>query len=339
MPELLMIALYITGGLVLLFFGADWLVQGAVTLALHLGLSPLIVGLTVVALGTSVPEALVSVQAALGHQGGIALGNVIGSNILNIALILGLSSLILPLKVDSHIVKADVPLLTGATFMLVVLLEDFHISRMEGAFLLLCIVFYVTGNIMTVKRTSPEEDKIEGMEIPEDSGKTLWRDVGFLILGIVTLGFGANFLVTGAVDLARILGLSEALIGLTIVSIGTGTPELATALMAAFRKIPDLAIGNAVGSNLFNIMFVLGIAGLVAPLNGKGISSVDLYVMLGVTILLLGLECSAEFRGRIRPAVRGGGKNRFIWVHRLRSGCWRTDRERFLEVRRCIVAT
>ena len=287
MPELLMIALYITGGLVLLFFGADWLVQGAVTLALHLGLSPLIVGLTVVALGTSVPEALVSVQAAIGHQGGIALGNVIGSNILNIALILGLSSLILPLKVDSHIVKADVPLLTGATFMLVVLLEDFHISRMEGAFLLLCIVFYVTGNIMTVKRTSPEEDKIEGMEIPEDPGKTLWRDVGFLILGIVTLGFGANFLVTGAVDLARIFGLSEALIGLTIVSIGTGTPELATALMAAFRKTPDLAIGNVVGSNLFNIMFVLGIAGLVAPLDGKGISSIDLYVMLGVTFLLL----------------------------------------------------
>ena len=287
MPELLMIALYITGGLVLLYFGADWLVQGAVTLALHLGLSPLIVGLTVVALGTSVPEALVSVQAAIGHQGGIALGNVIGSNILNIALILGLSSLILPLKVDSHIVKADVPLLTGATFMLVVLLEDFHISRMEGAFLLLCIVFYVAGNIMTVKRTSPEEDKIEGMEIPEDSGKTLWRDVGFLILGIVTLGFGANFLVTGAVDLARIWGLSEALIGLTIVSIGTGTPEMATALMAAYRKRADLAIGNAVGSNLFNIMFVLGIAALVAPLDGKGISSIDLYVMLGVTILLL----------------------------------------------------
>jgi len=287
MPELLMIALYITGGLVLLFFGADWLVQGAVTLALHLGLSPLIVGLTVVALGTSVPEALVSVQAAIGHQGGIALGNVIGSNILNIALILGLSSLILPLKIDSHIVKADVPLLTGTTFMLVVLLEDFHISRMEGAFLLLCIVFYVTGNIMTAKRTSQEEDKIEGMEIPEDSGKTLWRDVGFLILGIVTLGFGANFLVTGAVELARIFRLSEALIGLTIVSIGTGTPELATALMSAFRKTPDLAIGNVVGSNLFNIMFVLGIAGLVAPLDGKGISSVDLYVMLGVTILLL----------------------------------------------------
>ena len=287
MPELLMIALYITGGLVLLYFGADWLVQGAVTLALHLGLSPLIVGLTVVALGTSVPEALVSVQAAIGHQGGIALGNVIGSNILNIALILGLSAFFNPLKVDSHLVKADVPLLAGATFMLVVLLEDFHISRMEGAFLLLCIVFYVTGNIMTVKRTSPEEDKIEGMEIPEDSGKTLWRDVGFLILGIVTLGFGANFLVTGAVDLARIFGLSEALIGLTIVSIGTGTPELATALMAAFRKSPDLAIGNVVGSNLFNIMFVLGIAGLVAPLDGNGISSIDLYVMLGVTILLL----------------------------------------------------
>ena len=287
MPELLMIAIYIIGGLILLYFGANWLVQGAITLALHLGLSPLIVGLTVVALGTSVPEALVSVQAAIGHQGGIALGNVIGSNILNIALILGLSAFFNPLKVDSHLVKADVPLLAGATFMLVVLLEDFHISRMEGAFLLLCIVGYVAGNIMTVKRTSPEENKIEGVELPEDHSKNLWRDISFLFIGLIALAFGSNFLVTGAVDLARILGLSEALIGLTIVSIGTGTPEMATALMAAYRKRSDLAIGNAVGSNLFNIMFVLGIAALVAPLDGNGISSVDLYVMLGVTILLL----------------------------------------------------
>jgi len=286
-PELLLITLYITGGLVLLYFGADWLVQGAITLALHLGLSPLIVGLTVVALGTSIPEALVSVQAAIGHQGGIAIGNVVGSNILNIAMILGLSALISPLKVDSHIVKADVPLLAGATFMLVVLLEDFHISRMEGAFLLLCIVGYVVGNIMTVKKTSPEDNKIDGLEVQKDSGKTFWRDIALLIVGIITLGFGANFLVTGAVDLARIWGLSEALIGLTIVSIGTGTPELATALMAAYRKSADLAIGNAVGSNLFNIMFVLGIAGLVAPLDAKGINSSDLYVMLAVTLLLL----------------------------------------------------
>ena len=287
MPELLMIAILIVGGLVLLFFGADWLVKGAVTMALHLGLSPLIVGLTVVALGTSLPEALVSVKASLDNQGGIALGNVIGSNILNIALILGLSALIQPLKVDSHLVKADVPLLVGASFLLMVLLEDFHISRMEGALLLLGIVFYVCGNIMTVKRTSPEEDKIEGMEIPEDPSKNLFRDIGFLILGLIALAFGSSFLVSGAVDLARIWGLSEALIGLTIVSIGTGTPELATALMAAYRKTADIAIGNAVGSNLFNIMFVVGLAGLVAPMDATGIKSSDLYVMFGLTILLL----------------------------------------------------
>ena len=287
MPELLLIALYITGGLVMLYFGADWLVNGAITLSLHFGLSPLIVGLTVVALGTSVPEALVSIQAAIGHQGGIAVGNVVGSNILNIAMILGLSALINPLKVNSHIVKADVPLLVGATFMLVVLLEDFHISRMEGAFLLLCIAGYVVGNIMTVKKSTPEENKLEGLEVPKDTGKSLWREIALLIVGIITLGFGSNFLVKGAVDLARIWGLSEALIGLTIVSIGTGTPELATALMAAYRKSADLAIGNAVGSNLFNIMFVLGLAGLVAPLDAKGINSTDLYVMLAVTILLI----------------------------------------------------
>ena len=123
--------------------------------------------------------------------------------------------------------------------------------------------------------------------MPEDHSNNLWRDISFLILGLIALAFGSNFLVTGAVDLARIWGLSEALIGLTIVSIGTGTPEIATALMAAYRNRSDLAIGNAVGSNLFNIMFVLGIAALVAPLNGKGISSIDLYVMLCVTILLL----------------------------------------------------
>ena len=282
-----MIAILILGGLVLLFFGADWLVKGAVTMALHLGLSPLIVGLTVVALGTSLPEALVSVQASLDNQGGIALGNVIGSNILNIALILGLSALIQPLKVDSHLVKADVPLLVGASFLLMVLLEDFHISRMEGALLLLGIVFYVCGNIMTVKRTSPAEDEIEGMEIPEDPSKNLLRDIGFLILGLIALAFGSNFLVSGAVDLARLWGLSEALIGLTIVSIGTGTPELATALMAAYRKTADIAIGNAVGSNLFNIMFVVGLAGLVAPMDATGINPSDLYVMFGLTILVL----------------------------------------------------
>ena len=287
MSELLMIAILIFGGLVLLYFGADWLVKGAITISLKFGLSPLIVGLTVVALGTSLPEALVSIQATLDNQGGIALGNVIGSNILNIALILGLSSLLQPLKVDSHLVKADVPLLVGASFLLIVLLEDFHISRMEGALLLLGIVFYVTGNIMTVKRTSPAEDKIEGMEVPVDQSKNLFRDIGFLILGLIALALGSNFLVSGAVDLARIWGLSEALIGLTIVSIGTGTPELATALMAAYRKTADIAIGNAVGSNIFNIFFVVGLAGLIAPIEATGINSSDLYVMFGLTFLLL----------------------------------------------------
>ena len=287
MSELLMIAILIFGGLVLLYFGADWLVKGAITISLKFGLSPLIVGLTVVALGTSLPEALVSIQATLDNQGGIALGNVIGSNILNIALILGLSSLLQPLKVDSHLVKADVPILVGASFLLIVLLEDFHISRMEGALLLLGIVFYVTGNIMTVKRTSPAEDQIEGMEVPNDPNKNLLRDIGFLILGLIALALGSNFLVEGSVDLARIWGLSEALIGLTIVSIGTGTPELATALMAAYRKTADIAIGNAVGSNIFNIFFVVGLAGLIAPINGTQINPSDLYVMFGLTFLLL----------------------------------------------------
>ena len=287
MPELLIIFLFIIIGLVMLYFGANWLVQGSTTLALHLGLSPLIVGLTVVALGTSFPEALVSIQAAIENKGGIALGNVVGSNILNISLILGLSALFSPLKVDSHLVKADVPLLCGATFMLIVLLEDFHISRMEGAFLLFCILGYIFGNIISVKRTSYKENRVEGMEIQKNVRKNFWRDIFLLLVGLLALGFGSHLLVKGSVDLARLWGLSEALIGLTIVSIGTGTPELATALMAAYRKQSDLAIGNAVGSNLFNIMFVVGIAGLISPLNGNEIKPSDLYVMLAVSLLLL----------------------------------------------------
>ena len=287
MPELLSIALLIISGLFLLFLGADWLVKGSITLALHLGLSPLIVGLTIVALGTSFPEALVSIQAAIENKGGIALGNVVGSNILNIALILGISALFNPLKVDSHLVKADVPLLAGASFMLIVLLEDFHISRMEGSFLLICIFGYIFGNILTVKRGSFEENKISGIEKSNDSRKNFWRDIILLFVGLIALSFGSNFLVEGSVDLARIWGLSEALIGLTIVSIGTGTPELATALMAAYRKKSDLAIGNAVGSNLFNIMFVVGIAAIVSPLDSIGIKESDLYVMMGLSLLLL----------------------------------------------------
>ena len=236
MSNLLIIAAFISGGLILLFLGAEWLVKGAVTLSLHLGLSPLIVGLTVVALGTSIPEALVSIQAAIAGKGGIAIGNVVGSNILNIALILGISALFNPLKVDSHLVKADVPILAGATFMLVVLLEDFQISRMEGVFLIVCISGYIFGNIITVKRAPKNEIKIDGIDVSKNSTKKLWTDIIFLFLGLIALTFGSNFLVTGAVDLARIWGLSEALIGLTIVSIGTGTPELATALMAAHKN-------------------------------------------------------------------------------------------------------
>ena len=287
MPELFSIALFIIGGLFLLFLGADWLVKGSITLALHFGLSPLVVGLTVVALGTSFPEALVSIQAAIENRGGIALGNVVGSNILNIALILGISALFNPLKVDSHLVKADVPLMAAASFMLIVLLEDFHISRLEGSFLLLCIFGYIFGNILTVKRTSFEENKVSGLEVTNDSRKSFWKDIILLFVGLLALSFGSNLLVDGAVDLARILGLSEALIGLTIVSIGTGTPELATALMAAYRKKSDLAIGNAVGSNLFNIMFVVGIAALVSPLDSTGIKESDLYVMMGLSLILL----------------------------------------------------
>jgi cation:H+ antiporter len=275
-------------GLVLLFAGGEWLVRGSAALALRLGLKPLVVGLTVVAFGTSAPELVVSIKAALADRGAIAIGNVVGSNSLNIGLILGLTALIFPLKVQLQILRIDQPIMLGVTVLAVAFLADLHVGRIEGGILLAGLLAYVTFTVISALRTVPSaEVSAEFAEAMPPIRGNIWRDLALIAAGLVALIYGSRYLVLGAVDLARGFGISEAVIGLTIVALGTSTPELVACLVAAIKKEPDIALGNIIGSNIFNILGILGASALVRPLDGAGIQRVDLWVMLAFAAVLL----------------------------------------------------
>lgn len=255
-------------GLVLLTIGAEALVRGAARLAAMLGISSLIVGLTVVAFGTSAPELAVSTQAAWVGNGGIAIGNVVGSNIFNVLFILGLSALVVPLVVDQQLVRLDVPLMIAASALLWVFALDGQITRLEGGILFVGIVVYTGFLIRQSRRQSatqlaPEVDELSRVSI---SGWHAWgKNLLFIGIGLVLLVLGARWLVEAAVGIARSLGVSDLIIGLTIIAAGTSLPEAATSIMASLRGERDIAVGNIVGSNLFNILTVMGVAALVAP--------------------------------------------------------------------------
>ncbi len=280
--------LFLVLGLVLLFFGGEGLVRGSSALALRLGLTPLVVGLTVVAFGTSAPEMVVSVQAALAGQGDIAIGNVIGSNILNIGLILGVTALIYPLKVQLQILRIDTPIMVGASLLAAWMLADRMIGRSEGALLFAGIIAYTVFTVLYARKVKPsaavEAEFAEAIPAPRGS---VWRDVLYIAAGLALLAAGSHFLVDGAVSLARSFGISEAIIGLTIVSLGTSMPELVTCLVAALKKEPDIALGNIIGSNIFNLLGILGAAALVRPMTGAGINMTDLYAAIAFAVVLV----------------------------------------------------
>lgn len=267
-------------GLFLLYIGAEGLVRGSAALALRLGLTRLVVGLTVVAYGTSSPELVVSVKAALDGNGAISLGNIIGSNICNVALILGLSALVRPLRVDSQVVRLQIPIMIATYLFLSVLLIDRHLNRLEGLGLFFANVAYTVYIISLARRQGDESAKRawgDAIRLPTHRS---WIDLLFIAAGFVMLVFGANLFISGAVCMAKSLGISQALIGLTIVALGTSLPELATSLVAAVRKEGDIAVGNVVGSNIFNILAILGLASLIRPIETGGISAVDLIMMI-----------------------------------------------------------
>jgi len=295
--------LFLLLGLVLLYFGAQILIKGGAALAFRFGLNALVIGLTVIAYGTSSPELVVSLQATLNGTGAIAIGNVIGSNICNIALILGLCSLINPLNASAQVIRREVPIMIGVSLLLVAVLWDGAIGRADGAVLLGGLFVYTW---FTVRGARTEKDKLAGEEYDQDfkgGGTGLGRSFAMVLAGLAVLIGGSHLFVQGAVEIARTWGVSDAVIGLTVVAIGTSLPELATSLVAALRKHSDVAIGNIVGSNIFNVLGILGVTALVQPLDATGISRIDLGVMLVMAIALLPLAWSGGRVTRLEGAV------------------------------------
>jgi len=290
----LTIAIQLIGGLSLLVGGAEVLVRGAARLAAQFGIPPLIIGLTVVAFGTSAPETAVSVQAAYAGSGDLAIGNVLGSNIANVLLILGITSMVAPLVVSRQLIRLDVPLMIGASLLVYGLALDGNLSRLNGALLFACILAYTAFQFIKGRQetaTGGRDEFAEEYGLQEVPKPFAWVvNLGLLLIGLALLVGGANLLVTGAVQLARIFGLSELVIGLTVIAIGTSLPELATSLIAVIKGERDIAVGNIVGSNLFNLLCVLGLTALVSP-NAVPVASnalvFDFPVMIAVAFACL----------------------------------------------------
>lgn len=290
-------------GLIMLVAGADVLVRGAGRLAVSAGISPLVVGLTVVAFGTSAPEMAVSVQAAASGNGAIAVGNVIGSNICNVLLILGLSAAIAPLVVAQKLIRVDTPLVIAASVLAWVLAMDGTLGFWDGLLLFVGIIVYTVFAVVQSRRESravqAEYDREIGTKKHGAKGYAL--DALFIVVGLGLLVQGSDWLVDGATTMARAFGVDDVLVGLTIVAVGTSLPELATSVLASIKGERDIAVGNVIGSNLFNLLGVLGLAGLFAPEGipvAQSMILVDFPIMLAVAVACLPVFFSGHLIAR-----------------------------------------
>lgn len=314
-----LVAVWFVVGVVALVVGAESLVRGSSRLAARSGLSPVVIGLTVVAFGTSAPELAVSIGAAAGGESEIALGNVIGSNIANVLLVLGLSAVVGGgLVVAQRIVRVDVPIMIVMSALVLVLGLDGRIGRLDGGLFVAILIVYL---VWTVRSAVGDQDADEDHDGVADAatlaseyssalgrekirGSSLWRDLLYVVGGLALLVVGAQSLVTAATDIARALDISELVIGLTVVAIGTSLPEIATSVVAAARGQRDMAVGNAIGSNLFNILAVLGITGVVSPvIVSSGARGFDLPFMLAVAVACLPIFADGFILRRWQGAV------------------------------------
>ena len=275
--------LWLLISLVILYFGAEWLVSGASSFAARLGVSPLIIGLTIVSMGTSAPELVVSVKAAMSGQSALSIGNVLGSNLFSIGIILGISALIYPLAVKRQLLKFDVPVMVITSLLFLVLFIDGKISFLEAFIFVFLFVAYMAYLFVTSLKN---KNVVSEDEEPIKLYKHWIIDVSLIAVGLIGLVYGSNLLVDNAIIIAQKLGMSEALIGLTIVAAGTSMPELATSVVAAMKKRSDIAIGNVVGSNIFNLLLILGVAGLIYPIETQDINIIDSLFMLGISVML-----------------------------------------------------
>jgi len=316
-------------GSVLLIVGADRLVTGASALAKRLGLSQLVIGLTVVALGTSTPELFVSAAGALQGKTDLAVGNVVGSNIGNILLILGITGVVAPLAVNARILSFDTPVMITAAVMVAVLGLDGSISRFDGVILLICAVVYLWVSVRSAKVGDTDTPK----DTPYESVPTLLPSVVWLVVGLCLLGGGSQLVVSGAVELARAAGLSELVIGLTIVAVGTSLPEIVTSLLAARRGETDLSVGNVVGSNILNVLVILGASSMLTS-EGLRVAEValgfDIPIMIGVSILAWPMFWTHRTVTRLDAVILGIGYALYVtalvmsWENQLMVRAWYT---------------
>lgn len=287
--DLLIDVLWIAIGLAGLFFGGNWLVKGAARLAQTLGVSPIVIGLTIVAYGTSTPELLVSLQAALGGNADISMGNVVGSNIANIGLIIGVSALIFPMVVQLQFLKREVPIMIGVSVLFFLLAQDGSIGSLDGLIFVIGAVGYTALSYLISKREEPElarQTQEFTLVIAKPTNRLL-SDLFLVVVGVAVLLIGSDRLVLGAVNIADRLQVPKIVIGITLVAVGTSLPELATSVIAAFRRESEIAIGNVVGSNIFNIFGILGITALITPINvNPRLLQVDMFVMLSFAVAL-----------------------------------------------------
>ncbi|APZ43930.1 calcium/sodium antiporter [Acidihalobacter ferrooxydans] len=302
---MLIALLAIAAGFALLIWGPDRFVDGAAALARNLGVPPLLIGLTIVGMGTSAPELLVSGLAAAQGNPALGIGNAIGSNITNIGLVLGVTALITPLHVHSRLLRRELPLLLAAMLFGYVLLADGRLERGEGIALLLGLAAVLAWMVFSARGAGRDEPLQDALELPQTM--TTLRAAVVFIIGLVVLLAGSKALVWGAVDIAQRLGVSDLVIGLTIVAIGTSLPELAASVISARRGEADIALGNVVGSNLFNVLGVLGLPGLIAPgVVPHEVLTRDYPVMLAMTLLLLVFAFSLRGGARTINRIEGG---------------------------------
>ncbi|MFP3947558.1 MAG: calcium/sodium antiporter [Gemmatimonadota bacterium] len=291
-----------------LYLGAEWLVKGAARLADSLGISPIVVGLTVVSLGTSAPEMVVCVLAALDEGGDLAMGNVLGSNLANLGLILGLAAVLSPFKLAGRVVAREVPIMLVVTLLVFPLILDLRLGRFDGAILLAVLTLYLVFIGWTAEEEEIVLEEYEELsdepERDDGSGATPVGDFGLLVVGAAAVVFGGHLVVTNARQIALDLGVSELVIGLTVVAIGTSLPELATSLVATVRKESDIAVGNIIGSNIFNVAAVLGVTSAIAPIDvSPTVLRVELPAVVAVSFLILFIALGSREIRRWEGAV------------------------------------
>lgn len=285
-----------------MFYGADRLVKGSSSIAVRTGISPMVVGLTIVAIATSSPELVVSIQAAFQGSPSIAVGNVVGSNIANIGLVLGLAAIIYPVKAKKSAVNRELWIMIGIVFLMYVLMYNHQFTRGEGFFLLAVFAGYIIYQVVMAQGQLYQTDDPEIMDVIKAKSVNIWLASFYILLGGVLLIFGSDRFLYGAVGIGQAIGVSDAVIGLTMVSVGTSLPELATTIVAAIRRESGMALGNVIGSNIFNVLSVLGITAAIHPLSGGDITWTDLNVMLAFSLVLVPV---VWFFGRVNRLIGG----------------------------------